>query len=108
MESSDTMLKGNFRDNGIRSWGARYLQVVFCTLDIPIQVLSIDTLVQEAIQAFNDGEKSSKAPSMHEDVKGDPEVDQKEMIIPQASVTPVFRSWYTTAMDQDRMPTFIW
>nr|AAD56310.1 KPL2 [Rattus norvegicus] len=51
--------------------------------DIPIQVLSIDTLVQEAIQAFNDGEKSSKAPSMHEDVKGDPEVDQKEMIIPQ-------------------------
>ncbi|XP_032754683.1 sperm flagellar protein 2 isoform X2 [Rattus rattus] len=51
--------------------------------DIPIRVLSIDTLVQEAIQAFNDGEKNSKAPSMHEDVKEDPEADQKEMIIPQ-------------------------
>lgn len=56
--------------------------------DIPIRVLSIDTLVQEAIQAFNDGEKNSKAPSMHEDVKEDPEAEQKEMIIPQDKNEP--------------------
>lgn len=36
-------------------------KIVFCMLDFPIQILSIDTLVQEAIQAFHDNEKITEA-----------------------------------------------
>ncbi|GAB1299244.1 Sperm flagellar protein 2 [Apodemus speciosus] len=47
--------------------------------DFPVHVLSIDTLVQEAIQAFNDGEKSSKPPPTREDDKRDAIKEQKKM-----------------------------
>lgn len=48
--------------------------------DFPVHVLSIDTLVQEAIQAFNDGEKSNKPPPpTREDDKRDAIKDQKKM-----------------------------
>lgn len=36
------------------------VKLSLCTLDFPIQILSIDTLVQEAIQAFHDNEKVSE------------------------------------------------
>ncbi|XP_031216103.1 sperm flagellar protein 2 isoform X2 [Mastomys coucha] len=47
--------------------------------DFPVRVLSIDTLVQEAIQAYKDEEKSSKTPPTQEDDKRSSIVVQKKM-----------------------------
>ncbi|XP_021039606.1 sperm flagellar protein 2 isoform X3 [Mus caroli] len=45
--------------------------------DFPVHVLSIDTLVQEAIQAFHERQKSGKTPPTQEDNKRDPVMDQE-------------------------------
>ena len=67
MASSVTGLKENIDTMVSIPERPRYLQVVFCTLDFPVHVLSIDTLVQEAIQAFHERQKSCKTPPTQED-----------------------------------------
>lgn len=47
--------------------------------DFPVHVLSIDTLVQEAIQAFHERQKSGKTPPTQEDDKRDPVVNQEKV-----------------------------
>lgn len=49
------------KDNYVSFLNEKLLIEFFCPLDFPIQVLSIDTLVQEAIKAFHDNEKISEA-----------------------------------------------
>ncbi|XP_073093345.1 sperm flagellar protein 2 isoform X11 [Manis javanica] len=44
--------------------------------DFPIQILSIDTLVQEAIRAFHDDEKVSKAQPIQKDEKALPDAQE--------------------------------
>ncbi|XP_051006911.1 sperm flagellar protein 2 isoform X2 [Acomys russatus] len=62
--------------------------------DFPICVLSIDTLVNEAIRAFHEREKSSRPPSHQKDYKEDPTLKHVgvDLILPQdkntLSVTP--------------------
>jgi hypothetical protein len=45
-------------------------KTIFCILDFPVQVLSIDTLVQEAIQAFHDKEQVIEVPALHIENEG--------------------------------------
>ena len=68
-------------------------KIIFCILGFPIQVLSIDTLVQEAIQAFHDNESTSGAHGLQKapEEKVLP-VRQKSGKENQASVALVFFS----------------
>ena len=68
-------------------------KIIFCILGFPIQVLSIDTLVQEAIQAFHDNESVSGAQRLQKapEEKALP-VRKKSGKETQASVALVFFS----------------
>lgn len=66
-------------------------KIVFCILGFPIQVLSIDTLVQEAIQAFHNNEKISGALQKAAEEKALP-VKQESSKENQASESLVFFS----------------
>lgn len=68
-------------------------KIVFFTLDFPIQILSIDTLVQEAIKAFHDKEKISEAlPTEKEAEEKTLPVLQEKSKETQASANLVFFS----------------
>ncbi|XP_012974476.2 sperm flagellar protein 2 isoform X3 [Mesocricetus auratus] len=52
----------------------------FLQKDFPLRVLSIDTLVQEAIQAFHDSEQASGIKPFRKEHKEEPLLDPKEFI----------------------------
>lgn len=75
------------KDNYVNFLNEVINKIVSCTLDFPIQILSIDTLVQEAIKAFHDNEKVSEAlPVEKEDEKKALPVQQEKSKESQASV----------------------
>lgn len=81
------------------SEGEDIYKIVF-SLEFPIRVLSIDSLVNEAIRAFNDNEQASGLRQVRRENK-EPLLDPKEISKIQASEHLVCFFWYTTDTDQD-------
>ena len=91
------------KDNYVNFLNEVINKIVCCTLDFPIQVLSIDTLVQEAIKAFHDNEQVSEAlPIEKKDEEKALPVQQETSKESQASVILVFFSAPHILMESKR------